>query len=251
MKRRKAKQTFLNNKEAILNNSIQLIRYQDCPSTPWKNGGGSTKQLLISPINAELTEFDYRISIASISSNGPFSSFIGIDRQLVILEGDGVELSIDSHEGTKQINGRGAEEKISGNTDTTEYKRLTPTDSPFCFAGETSITSQLLGCDVIDFNVMTKRGAFKAHTQRLSFDDTFIEEQIATLNNSPNEHHNTTYVPIIQILCCLDTVTWEHNGQVIKIMPYDILVFQQGDGITLKTTRPSRLLKVSITACPL
>ncbi|MGL6014309.1 MAG: HutD/Ves family protein [Shewanella oncorhynchi] len=235
-----------------MNNSIQLIRYQDCPSTPWKNGDGSTKQLFISPINAELTEFDYRISIASISSNGPFSSFIGIDRQLVILEGDGVELSINSHEGTKQINGLGAGEKISGNTDTTEYKRLTPTDSPFCFAGETSITSQLLGSDVIDFNVMTKRGAFKAHTQKLSFDDTFIEEQIATSNNYPNELQKTeTYIPIIQILCCLDTVTWEHNGQVIEIMPYDILVFQQGDGIRLKTTRPSRLLKVSITACPL
>lgn len=252
MKLRKANQTFLTNKEVILNNSIQLIRYQDCPSTLWKNGGGSTKQLLISPINAEFTEFDYRISIASISSNGPFSSFIGIDRQLVILKGDGVELSINSHERTKQINGLGAGEKISGNTDTTEYKRLTPTDSPFCFTGETSITSQLLGSDVIDFNVMTKRGAFKAHTQKLSFDDTFIEEQIATSNNYPNELQKTeAYVPIIQILCCLDTVTWEHNGQVIKIMPYDILVFQQGDGIRLKSTRPSRLLKVSITACPL
>lgn len=250
MKLKKAKQTFLTNKEVILNNSIQLIRYQDCPSTPWKNGGGSTKQLLISPINAELTEFDYRISIASISSNGPFSSFIGIDRQLVILEGDGVELSIDSHEGTKQINGLGAEEKIM--RDTTEYKRLTPTDSPFCFTGETSITSQLLGSNVIDFNVMTKRGAFKAHTQRLSIDDIFIEEQIATSNNYPNElQKNETYLPIIQILCCLDTMTWEHNGKVIKIMPYDILVFQQGDGIRLKSTRPSRLLKVSITANPL
>ncbi|MCU8082678.1 HutD family protein [Shewanella sp. SM23] len=234
-----------------MNNSIQLIRYQDCPSTPWKNGGGSTKQLLISPINAELTEFDYRISIASISSNGPFSLFNGIDRQLVILEGDGVELSIDSHEGEKQINNLGGEERILGDTDTTEYKRLTPTDSPFGFAGETSITSQLLGSNVIDFNVMTKRGAFKAHTQRLSIDDIFIEEQIATSNNYPNEHHSTTDVPIIQILCCLDTMTWEHNGKLIKIMPYDILVFQQGDGIRLKTTRPSRLLKVSITASPL
>lgn len=230
---------------------MQLIRYQDCPSTPWKNGGGSTKQLLIFPINAELTGFDYRISIASISSNGPFSSFIGIDRQLVILEGDGVELSINSHEGTKLRNGLGVEEKIPRDTDTTEYKRLTPADSPFCFSGETSITSQLLGSDVIDFNVMTKRGAFKAHTQRLSFDDIFIEEQIATSTPQKNEHHSTADVPIIQILCCLDTMTWEHNGKVIKIMPYDILVLQQGDGITLKTIRPSRLLKVSITANPL
>ncbi|MEI8614003.1 HutD family protein [Shewanella sp. PP-He15 brown] len=232
-----------------LNIQAQLIRYQDCPSTPWKNSGGSTKQLLISPINAELTEFDYRISIASISSNGPFSSFIGIDRQLVILEGDGVELSINSHEGTKQINGLGAGEKISGNTDTTEYKRLTPTDSPFCFAGETSITSQLLGSNVIDFNVMTKRGAFKAHTQRLNFDSIFIVEHAAITNNNKSEHHNTADAPIVELLCCLDTMTWKHNGKVIKIMPYDMLIIKPGEDIKLATTTPSRLLRVTITAC--
>ncbi|MGI2130647.1 HutD/Ves family protein [Shewanella baltica] len=232
-----------------MNNSIQLIRYQDCPSTPWKNGGGSTKQLLISPINAGLTEFDYRISIASISSNGPFSSFIGIDRQLVILEGDGVELSIKSHEGTKQINSLGAGEKIPRDTDTTEYKRLTPADSPFCFAGETSITSQLLGSDVIDFNVMTKRGVFKAHTQRLNFDGIFIEEHAAITNNNKSEHHKTEAdATIIQLLCCLDTMTWEHNGKVIKIMPYDILIIKPGEDIKLVTTMPSRLLRVTITA---
>ncbi|AVT48956.1 HutD/Ves family protein [Shewanella baltica] len=233
-----------------LDKQAQLIRYQDCPSTSWKNGGGNTKQLLISPINAELTEFDYRLSIASISSNGPFSLFHGIDRQLVILEGDGVELSIDSHEGEKQINDLGAEERILGDTDTTEYKRLTPIDSPFCFAGETSITSQLLGSDVIDFNVMTKRGVFKAHTQRLNFDSIFIEEHAAITNNNKKEHHKTEAdTTIIQLLCCLDTMTWRHNGKIIKLMPYDMLIIRPGEDIKLVTTAPNRLLRVTITAC--
>ncbi|MEI8602903.1 HutD/Ves family protein [Shewanella baltica] len=233
-----------------LDKQAQLIRYQDCPSTPWKNGGGNTKQLLISPINAELTEFDYRLSIANISSNGPFSLFNGIDRQLVILEGDGVELSIDSHEGEKQINDLGGEERILGDTDTTEYKRLTPIDSPFYFAGETSITSKLLGSDVIDFNVMTKRGAFKAHTQRLNFDSIFIEEYAAITNNNKSEHHKTEGdATIIQLLCCLDTMTWEHNGKFIKIMPYDMLIIKPGEDIKLAATAPSRLLSVTITAC--
>ncbi|AEG10759.1 HutD-family protein [Shewanella baltica BA175] len=237
-------------KEMTLNKQAQLIRYQDCPSTPWKNGGGSTKQLLISPATADLTEFDYRLSIASISSNGPFSLFNGIDRQLVILEGDGVELSIDSHEGEKQINDLGGEERILGDTDTTEYKRLTPINSPFCFAGETSITSQLLGSNVIDFNVMTKRGVFKAHTKRLNFDSIFIEEHAAITNNNKSEHHKTeTDATIIQLLCCLDTMTWEHNGKFIKIMPYDMLIIKSGEDIKLAATAPSRLLSVTITAC--
>lgn len=232
-----------------LNKQAQLIRYQDCPSTPWKNGGGSTKQLLISPATADLTEFDYRLSITSIGSNRYFSLFHGIDRQLVILEGDGVELSIDSHEGAKQINDLGEEERILGDTDTTEYKRLTPIDSPFCFAGETSITSQLLGSDVIDFNVMTKRGVFKAHTQRLNFDGIFIEEHAAITNNNKSEHHNTADAPIVELLCCLDTMTWEHNGKFIKIMPYDMLIIKPGEDIKLVTTMPSRLLSVTIAAC--
>ncbi|MEN8619205.1 HutD/Ves family protein [Shewanella baltica] len=232
-----------------LDKQAQLIRYQDCPSTPWKNGGGSTKQLLISPATAELTEFDYRISIASISSNGPFSLFNGIDRQLVILEGDGVQLCIDSHEGEKQINDLGAEERIQGDTDTTEYKQLTAIDSAFCFAGEISITSQLLGSDVIDFNVMTKRGVFKAHTQRLNFDSIFIEEHAVITNNNKKEHHKTEAdTTIIQLLCCLDTMTWQHNGKVIKIMPYDMLITKPGEDIKLATTTPSRLLRVTITA---
>ncbi|MCS6209202.1 HutD/Ves family protein [Shewanella baltica] len=233
-----------------LNKQAQLIRYQDCPSTPWKNGGGSTKQLLISPATADLTEFDYRISIASIGSNGPFSLFNGIDRQLVILEGDGVQLSIDNHEGEKQINDLGGEERILGDTDTTEYKRLTPIDSAFCFAGETSITSQLLGSNVIDFNVMTKRGVFKAHTQRLNFDGIFIEEHAATTNNNKSEHHKTEAdTTIVQLLCCSDTMTWEHSGKFIKIMPYDMLIIKPGEDIKLATTTPSRLVRVTISAC--
>lgn len=227
----------------------QLIRYQDCPSTPWKNGGGSTKQLLISPSNADLSNFDYRISIASISSNGPFSSFIGIDRQLVILEGDGVELNINSREEAKQLIDLGGEERILGDADTTEYKRLTPADNPFCFAGETSITSQLLGSDVIDFNVMTKRAAFKALTQRLNVNGIFIEKHAAISNTAIDAHHNKTEAPIVQLLCFLDTMTWEHNGESIKIMPYDILIIKPDQDIKLVTTAPSRLLSVTITAC--
>lgn len=235
--------------EMTLDKQAQLIRYQDCPSTPWKNGGGSTKQLLISPSNADLSNFNYRISIASISSNGPFSSFIGIDRQLVILEGDGVELNINSREEAKQLIDLRGEERIQGDADTTEYKRLTPADNPFCFAGETSITSKLLGSDVIDFNVMTKRAAFKVLTQRLNVNGIFIEKHAAISNTAIDAHHNKTEAPIVQLLCCLDTMIWEHNGESIKIMPYDILIIKPDQDIKLVTTAPSQLLSVTITAC--
>lgn len=97
---------------------------------------------------------------------------------------------------------------------------------------------------------MTKRGVFKAHTKRLNFDSIFIEEHAAITNNNKSEHHKTeTDATIIQLLCCLDTMTWEHNGKFIKIMPYDMLIIKSGEDIKLAATAPSRLLSVTITAC--
>lgn len=126
---------------------MQLIRYRECPSTTWKNGGGSTKQLLISPSHADLSDFDYRISIASVSSSGPFSLFIGIDRQLCLLEGEGLKLHIQG-------------DSLNSST------LLTPNNAPFNFKGETQIESQLLDDPVLDFNVMTKRDKYSSNIEK-------------------------------------------------------------------------------------
>lgn len=132
-----------------MNPNIQIIRYEECESSLWKNGGGSTKQLLIWPKGADLSNFDFRISIATISSDGPFSLFHGIDRQLCILEGEGVKLHIKG-------NDLGQTEEII----------LRPNDPPFCFSGETIIESMLLNKEVLDFNVMTKSKSYNAYLER-------------------------------------------------------------------------------------
>ena len=132
-----------------MNPNIQIIRYEECESSLWKNGGGSTKQLLIWPKGADLSNFDFRISIATISSDGPFSLFHGIDRQLCILEGEGVKLHIKG-------NDLGQSEEII----------LRPNERPFCFSGETIIESMLLNKEVLDFNVMTKSKSYNAYLER-------------------------------------------------------------------------------------
>lgn len=237
---------------------MPLIRYQDSVSSPWKNGGGSTKQLLISPANANLSDFDYRISIASISSDGAFSPFIGIDRQLLILEGDGVTLSMDSERaiieremkengGIRLDNTAKGQHKLQAERVQQELT-LTPEDNAFCFHGETAIESRLLGSHVIDFNVMTKRGSYQAHTEKLSFDGAFIEEAPA-ITNDVFPHNNKIEQRFgIRLLCCLDTMTWEHDGQIINIAPYDLLICRQDERITLRTTKPSQLIRVTLSA---
>ena len=64
---------------------------------PWKNGAGSTTELLIDPPGATLEAFHWRVSMAAVAASGPFSSFPGIDRTLLLLEGGGLELDSGPH----------------------------------------------------------------------------------------------------------------------------------------------------------
>lgn len=59
---------------------------------PWKNGGGMTRELVCQPPDADMDSFDWRVSIAHIASDGPFSSFSGVDRIITLLSGGGVHL---------------------------------------------------------------------------------------------------------------------------------------------------------------
>lgn len=104
---------------------------------PWKNGGGSTREVACWPKDAGLHDFDWRVSIARIEADGPFSRFEGIDRSITLLDGPGVHLHAQD-----------------GSVD----HRLDTHCTPFAFAGEAAIDARLLGGPSDDFNVMTRRG---------------------------------------------------------------------------------------------
>jgi environmental stress-induced protein Ves len=52
--------------------------------TPWANGGGVTHEVLKAPPGAGYSDFDWRLSIAGIVQDGPFSSLPGVDRTFVM-----------------------------------------------------------------------------------------------------------------------------------------------------------------------
>jgi len=116
---------------------------------PWKNGGGVTREIVCQPPGAGLDAFDWRVSIAHIASDGPFSRFAGVDRVITLLEGAGVHLS----------SGDGA----------VAHSLATPWQ-PFAFAGEVAIDSHLLGGPCDDFNVMTRRERCRASVSVLRGD---------------------------------------------------------------------------------
>jgi len=109
------------------------------PSSPWKNGGGSTRTIAVFPPDAGFDDFDWRISIADVVSSGEFSRFPGVDRSILLLDGAGMILHLDS----------------GSITLTTPYK-------PLLFRGDDAVRSELLNGATRDFNVMTRRGCATA-----------------------------------------------------------------------------------------
>jgi environmental stress-induced protein Ves len=104
----------------------------------WKNGGGETMEIAIAPPGAALDAFDWRISAALVASDGPFSRFPGIDRTLMILDGNGVHLALDDRAPID----------------------LTAESAPVAFQGDIAAAATLIAGPVADLNVMTRRARF-------------------------------------------------------------------------------------------
>jgi environmental stress-induced protein Ves len=112
-------------------------------ATPWRNGGGITREITVSPAGASLADFDWRVSMAEVTAAGPFSCFPGIDRILTIISGT-MTLAI---EGQNPIN-------------------LSPNTEPFAFAGEAPCIGTPLNGAVTDLNVMVRRARYTAELRR-------------------------------------------------------------------------------------
>lgn len=122
---------------------VRIIRHRDCPETPWKNGGGTTREIAAYPAGASMDDFLWRISMARVAAAGSFSRFDGVDRVLTILEG--------------MLELRRADDAIT----------LNGASQPFCFDGGAESAGQPLGGAVLDLNVMARRGSCRARVERV------------------------------------------------------------------------------------
>ncbi|MFH8610351.1 HutD family protein [Streptomyces sp. NPDC018029] len=104
-----------------------VLRWSEYRAVPWKNGGGTTREV------ADGT--DWRVSVADVAGDGPFSVFPGTDRVITPVEGDGMLLTV-----------AGA------------APRPVEPLRPFAFAGDAATDCRLVGGAVRNLNVMTRRG---------------------------------------------------------------------------------------------
>jgi len=121
---------------------MEIIRFAELRSEPWRNGGGVTRELASHPKAASAQDgaWDWRVSIADVSKAGDFSTFPGMERVLTVIDGELLLLTVD-----------GAEHPLE------KYR-------PFRFSGEASTRGDLPTGDIRDLNVITRTGAFKGFT---------------------------------------------------------------------------------------
>ena len=67
----------------------RVVRAEEVAPQPWANRGGTTRELLVAD------DGSWRISLADIGSNGPFSSFPGRLRLLTVVDGPVLGLDVD------------------------------------------------------------------------------------------------------------------------------------------------------------
>ncbi|WP_447754274.1 HutD/Ves family protein [Pseudomonas nicosulfuronedens] len=125
---------------------VKVLRAADYPAMPWKNGAGTTREI-VRDAGDGLEGFGWRVSIADVGAPGPFSAFIGYQRVISVLEGEGMRLNVDG-------------------ADSRDLRAL----DAFAFDGASAVDCTLLGGAIRDFNLIYSQARYRARLQWLKLD---------------------------------------------------------------------------------
>ncbi|MGW2561582.1 HutD/Ves family protein [Streptomyces sp. NPDC001514] len=135
---------------------VRILRAADSRAVAWKNGGGVTREIAASPEGAGMSDFVWRVSLAEVAADGPFSAFPGADRTLTLAEGAGMDLDVA---GVRRV--------------------VDARYAPQQFPGDVPTDCRLLDGPVVNFNVMYRRDRTRA--------DTAVVRGALTLTAAPDE----------------------------------------------------------------
>jgi len=136
---------------------MHIIRSTDYRRMPWKNGGGETREIIASPAGASLENLDWRVSLATVAADGPFSVFPGVQRTLCVIHGAGIQL---------QAGDRAPAD-------------LYVSSEPYTFDGEVATSARLLDGPIEDLNVMSRRGRSQHRVRRFVLDHSILLDTTA------------------------------------------------------------------------
>ena len=184
---------------------MRILKSNEYRRMPWRNGRGETAEVAISPTGATLDDFDWRVSMARIDGDGPFSIFPQTDRTLAVLRGDGLCLSIA---GSSPL-------------------ELTRDSEPLSFPGDVAVGATLLGATVTDLNVMTRRERSTHSMRRL---------RIAGSVEVPLQ------APLALLICAEGSLQIEMNAQTAALMALDALLVVEEGAATLRISSDASVL---------
>jgi len=128
---------------------MRIVSSDQFRTSRWKNGGGLTHEIAKEEDTLGLV---WRLSVAEVASDGPFSSFPGLTRILTVIDGAGLDL----------VHADG----------TIKALPLTPVR----FSGALPIEGRLIGGKILDFNAIFDETKVKASVAVLRSGDGFTPE---------------------------------------------------------------------------
>ena len=178
-----------------------LIPFAGLSALPWKNNGGATTTIAVGPPEAGFDDFDWRVSLATIAVDGPFSRFPGVDRTLALVDGHGMTLDID-----------GLERVI-----------ICESGPVLAFDGDSEVVAKLNRGPTTDFNVMTRsdRCYHQFGRRRLAGKSTFVARADLT----------------VLFLAEGETLEIASDSERINMVRYDAVMFDPGTVWSLETTQ--------------
>ncbi|KRA59777.1 hypothetical protein ASD79_09510 [Caulobacter sp. Root655] len=189
---------------------MRVLRAADRIATPWKNGGGVTREVAAFPPGAGMDDFEWRISLADVAADGPFSAFPGVDRVLTVIEGAGLVLDVDGLAVTLDV-----------------------AAPPLAFAGEARVEARLTGGPIRDLNLMVRCGGWRAQARRMAVADA---AEVVTRAN-------------VTLVLALDALRVAGPDGAVDLGPLDAVMLD-GEGARLSLEGHGRTLIAEIDIDP-
>ncbi len=186
---------------------MQRLSVQDYTSMPWKNGGGVTREIAKLSDNLGLI---WRLSLADVTQEGPFSTFPKLSRILTITQGAGMRL-IDTY---------------------TNKVLLASLHTPTAFSGDQPITSELIDGNIQDFNVI--------------YDQTKTTANVRIIDGPKHTYIESSEGQIRAIYSLFGTFKINQH----TLIQYDTAVFNSTDRVQMTCEYGSKALLVTFTPRP-
>lgn len=124
---------------------MRILRHQNYQTMPWKNGLGTTREIYCERQDDRMI---WRLSLALVSADGPFSNFAGLERILTVVKGKGLRLVGEEKTYVARpfepVHFSGGE-KITGLCDSTPIEDFNLIYDPEAVAAEVRVTEHPAG----------------------------------------------------------------------------------------------------------